>query len=71
MNIVAAWILKFMRYLDSNGEIVYDELNAFFVLVHIMSELEYKNVYDKQLSKTVAHLEIIQEILESGHPEFY
>lgn len=36
MNIVAAWILKFMRYIDENGNIVYDELNAFFVLVHIM-----------------------------------
>jgi hypothetical protein len=62
MNIVASWILKFMRYIE-NGEVKYDEVNTFFVLVHIMQELEYKNIYDKHLSKTVAHLEIIQEIL--------
>jgi|TARA_B110001450_G_C17421856_1_gene400180 hypothetical protein len=35
MNIVGSWILKFMRK-EINGELVYDEMNAFYVLVHIM-----------------------------------
>ena len=70
MNIVGSWILKFMRQ-EIDGKLEYDEMNAFYVLVHIMQELDYRNIYDKHLTKTRAHLEIISEILESGHPEFY
>jgi hypothetical protein len=70
MNIVGSWILKFMRT-EIDGELKYDETNAFYVLVHIMQELDYRNIYDRHLTKTRAHLEIISEILESGHPEFY
>ena len=71
MNIVGSWILKFMRYETEEGELVYDELNSFYILIHIMKVLDYRNIYDKHLSKTKQHLEIIAEILESGHPEFY
>lgn len=59
MNIVAAWILKFMRYeqiVDGQTNLVYDEINSFFVIVHIMKELDYRNIYDKHLTKTRAHL---------------
>lgn len=56
---------------EIDGKLEYDEMNAFYVLVHIMQELDYRNIYDKHLTKTRAHLEIISEILESGHPEFY
>ena len=37
MNIVVSWILKFMRHVDpESGEVVYDEENSYFILLHIM-----------------------------------
>jgi len=55
MNIVGSWILKFMR-IEVDGELVYDEVNAFYVLVHIMKVLDYRNIYYRYLTKTRAHL---------------
>lgn len=40
MNIVVSWILKFMRVYDSKSkQVVYDEVNSFFIMIHIMEEL--------------------------------
>ena len=40
MNIVVSWILKFMRVYDSKSkQVVYDEVNSFYILLHIMEEL--------------------------------
>lgn len=40
MNIVVSWILKFMRVNDPKSKsVVYDEVNSFFIMVHIMEEL--------------------------------
>ena len=47
MNIVASWILKFMRYFDpETNELKYDEINSFYLLCYIMRELQYRHVYD-------------------------
>lgn len=72
MNIVVSWILKFMRYVDPvTNEVTYDEENSFFILQHIMYGLGYRNIYDKSLSKTIAHLKMIEEMIETGFPDFY
>ena len=64
MNIVVSWILKFLRYFDKEQNIIkYDETNAFYILVHIMKELQYRHIYDNNLSKTVEHLKLIEENL--------
>ena len=38
----------------------YSEIDAFYVLVHIMYKLEYRHVYDEELSKLRDHLRIIE-----------
>ena len=52
MNILAAMILKNMRYMDSKGNLVYDEENSFFILIHVFDVLGYKSMFDSNLSKT-------------------
>lgn len=72
MNIVVSWILKFMRHVDpATNEVVYDEENSYFILLHIMYQLKYRNVYDRSLSKTREHLQMIEEMIETGFPIFY
>ena len=72
MNIVVSWILKFMREVDpATNEVVYDEENSYFILLHIMFNLKYRNVYDRGLSKTIEHLQMIEEMIETGFPIFY
>lgn len=72
MNIVVSWILKFTRHVDpATKEVIYDEENSFFILLHIMYELKYRNVYDRSLSKTREHLQMIEEMIETGFPIFY
>jgi hypothetical protein len=72
MNIVVSWILKFMRYVDpATNEVVYDEENSFFILKYVMEILNYRNVYDMKLSKTIEHLKMIEEMIETGFPDFY
>lgn len=72
MNIVVSWILKFMRHVDlETKEVVYDEENSYFILLHIMDQLKYRNVYDRSLSKTREHLQMIEEMIETGFPTFY
>jgi len=36
-----------------------------------MRELQYRHVYDEQLSKTIEHLKLIEENLAGGFPELY
>lgn len=72
MNIVTSWILKFMRYYDpETSELKYDETNSFYLLCYIMRELQYRHVYDNQLSKTIEHLQLIEANLRSGLPDLY
>lgn len=77
MNIVVAWILKFMQvglgeYRESGEEVLkYDEVNAFFIFVYMMKKLEYRHVYDDTLSKLHEHLQIMEENLQTSFPEIY
>jgi hypothetical protein len=72
MNIVVSWILKFMRVSDPEIKVVtYDEANTFYILVHIMRNLQYRNIYDKNLSKTVEHLKLIEANLQGGFPDLF
>jgi len=64
MNITASWILKFMRHYNPvTQKVEYDELNSFFILIHIMKKLGYRRIYDENLSKTNEHLQLIEENL--------
>ena len=77
MNIVMSWILKFMvdgtgQYDEEGHEILaYDEVSSFYIFLYMMNNLQYRNVYDEQLSKLNEHLEIIEEHLHTSFPEIY
>jgi len=65
MNVVVSWILKFTRYAsddlteDNRYVLKYNESDAFYILIHIMETLEYRNVYDIHLTKLSYHLNLI------------
>lgn len=53
MNILASWILKFTRFvngdIDPNNpdrlKLYYNELDAFFIFLHILEDLGYSRVF--------------------------
>ena len=59
------------NYNPDTNKVEYDELNTFFVLIHIMKKLGYRRIYDSNLSKTNEHLTLIEENLQSGFPNLY
>ena len=69
MNIVFSWILKHTRTdsggIDSENRCIleYNEATSFFIAVYMMDTLEYRGVYDPELSKLVHHLDVIENIL--------
>lgn len=77
MNIMCSWILKHTRTetigIDRENRIKlqYNESQAFFTFVHLMQKLEYREVYDLELSKLHKILTIIENILISSFPNVY
>ena len=59
------------HYNPETKKVEYDELNTFFILIHIMKKLGYRRIYDHNLSKTNEHLTLIEENLQSGFPNLY
>ena len=52
-----------MQFINENNEIVYDEANTFFILVHIMQVLDYRQVCDKSVSGLNEMEKIVRQIL--------
>ena len=77
INVVMSWILKFTRTesgkctIDGHKELAYNEVDAFYIFVHIVENLEYRRVYDQELSKLKDHLDLIESVLMTGFPEIY
>jgi len=55
MGIVVSWILKFTRFIiplsdevDENNRCVlhYNEVDAFYIFIHISENLDYRHIYD-------------------------
>lgn len=57
MNVMVSWILKFMQIVNHQNKLEYDEENSFYLILHIMNKLECRNIFDKNLSKTIQLLE--------------
>ena len=55
MNIITAWLLKFTQEVvegdDGELKLRYDEVNAFYCLIHIMENHGWREVYDSEMSK--------------------
>lgn len=76
MNIVVSWILKFTRESSDSffGERValkYNECEAFYILLRIMDVLQQRKMYDKEVSKLIEHLELIEELIVHSLPEVH
>ena len=49
-----------MQTINEAGEVEYDELNSFYLLVHIMKVLNYRTVCDKNISGLMDMIKIVQ-----------
>ena len=64
------------KYIDElfesgNRGLVYNEVDAFYCLIHIMYELKWREVFNPQMSKLVQHLELLRECLSTSYSEMY
>ena len=76
MNILFAWVLKFMRkgtgkFVDEREILEYDEVNSFYIIIHIMYKHQYRHIYDSEISKINEHLTLLEEILQTSFPKVY
>ena len=69
MNFIVSWILKHTKFYNkSTAEIEFDEVNSFYIFIYILDKLEYRNIFDHQLSKLCSTIQMIQENLKSCYP---
>ena len=59
-----------MRTVNTNA-ICYDEANSFYLMIHIMEDLDYRLMFDKKLSKTIQTLELIGYNIQKHFPKVY
>jgi hypothetical protein len=71
MNIVGSWILKHMRYISEKGEIVYDLVNSFYLLVRIIKVQGYSDVYCKGMPGLIKMVSIVEGTLQLYDCELY
>jgi hypothetical protein len=79
MNIITAWILKYTqdkteqkpnKYgLDTN--LNYNECDAFFILVYICTEKDWRDIYKPGMDKIIQHLTLLSEVLSTGFTKVY
>jgi hypothetical protein len=77
MNILAAWCLKFTRF--SNGEIdpinpdrlklFYNEMEAFYIMVHILENLDYQSVFNIEFTTMNETLDMFEEWFYGSFPD--
>ena len=62
MNIITSWILKHMQVVNE-GEIVYDTVNSFYILCHIMKVLQCQDIYADGQPGLFTMVEIFEDTL--------
>ena len=61
-----------MQYRDlKTHELKYDEEGSFLIWIHVMEKLKYRNVYDRELSKTYAFFQSLDKHLKCAQPEMH
>ena len=72
MNFIVSWILKYSRsYNKYTNELEFDEVNSFYLFLYIQDKLEYRNIFDHQLTKLCSTIKMIQENLQSCYPMLF
>ena len=75
MNIITSWLLKFLRQTkvseDGTKTLVYDEVSAFYCLIHIMKNHGWREVFDDELSKLQEHLSFLEEVLSTAFTDIH
>lgn len=71
MNFITAWILKFtrtkIRRPDGGYRLKYNEAEAFYILVHIMRRLEWREIFKPGMERLMRHLKILEELLSTTY----
>ena len=70
MNFVVSWLLRYTQHLV-DGEVQYNEVDAWYLLIHICSNLRWREVYKPGMNKLTEHLTLISEVINTGFPEVY
>ena len=58
-----------MRTLNEKSQVEYDEVNSFYLLVHVMKVLNYNKVFDKMQSGLREMTDIVEQVLQLGYKE--
>ena len=59
------------EFVDERQVLEYDEVNSFYVILHIMQKHQYRHIYDSEISKINEHLTLLEEILQTSFPKVY
>ena len=52
MNFVVSWILKFLQF-KQDDQVMQNEVDAFFLLVHLMVKHQWRDVYKEGMIKII------------------
>lgn len=75
MNFIAAYIIKYTSHkkvlADGTNKIIYNETQAFYFFIHVLSHLEWREIFSPGMERLLYHLQIIEELLATGFPQIY
>lgn len=75
MNFITSWILKFTRIKvrnpDGSYKLKYNEADAFYILVHIMRRLEWREIFKPGMQRLMRHLKILEELISTTYIDMF
>lgn len=71
MNLLASWILKYTQQVNSRGVLEYNEQDAFYLLIHVLVRLQWREVYKPSMTRVMEMCTLLGEILSTTYPEVY
>ena len=76
MNFITSWILKFTRIKVKNPDgqtyrLKYNEPDTFFILVHIMRRLEWREIFKPGMQRLMRHLKILEELISTAYIDMF
>ena len=70
MNFVVSWLLKFVQF-KHEGQIIQNEVDAFYLLIHIMIEHQWRDVYKEGMIKIIKMQKLVRFSTEIEYPEVF
>ena len=50
---------------------MWKEAQTFYILVHIMQRLDWREIYKPEMTKLMHHLRLIEELISTGYVEVF